>query len=108
MSEDELAQPGARERVRDRALARLDEDEIKTRMLGAFDRFVQMNFAVHLIAVRERGAIGYSIALYPDGVEQAIPATELQGVADEHRLDMVVSPLESGDGSWAIVLYPRW
>lgn len=92
--------------VRDRALARLDEKEIKARLVLAFDRFLELGFAVHLIAVRGHRLVEYTLALYPDGTE-SVDSARLQEIADEFRLDYTIERESSVDG-WLVVFYPRW
>lgn len=98
---------GARTADRDRALARLDETEIKARMTTAFDRFLKMGFSAHLIGVKVRGAAEYRIALYPDGTD-TLPSEKLQEIADEFRLDYTIERDEHYDAGWAVMFYPRW
>lgn len=102
---DARREEGRRAATSDRAMVRLDEAEIKARMLEAFDKFVRIGFAAHLIGSTERAAIVYRIALYPDGMD-TIPSSILQDTSDEFRLDYTIER-GRGDG-WAIMLYPRW
>lgn len=103
----EEREAGGRIADRDHALARLDETEIKARLIQAFDRFLKMGFAVHLIGVTVRGAIEYRIALYPDGTSTQ-PSDQLQTVADEYRLEYTIERDPNYEGGWAVVFYPRW
>lgn len=104
---DPEREAGARVAERDHALARLDETEIKARLVQAFDRFLKLGFAVHLVGVQVRGAIEYRIALYPDGTD-TVPSDKLQAVADEFRLEYTIEKDSSYEGGWAVVFYPRW
>lgn len=102
-----VREEGARVADRDRALARLDETEIKARLMQAFDQFLTMGFTVHMIGVTVRGAIEYRIALYPDGTSTQ-PSDRLQAVADEYRLEYTIERDPNYEGGWAVVFYPRW
>lgn len=92
---------GMRRTTSDHALVRLDEKEVKERMIHAFAQFIHMGFEVHLIGVSTRKAIEYSLLLAEDGAEE-ISVRDIQKVADDLRLDMFV---QKGLG---LVLYARW
>lgn len=101
IARERTAAEGMRMETRDHALVRLDEKEIKERMLHGFARYIQMGFEVHLIGVKTRKAIEYSLLLSEDGADE-ISIRDVQEVADELRLDMFV---QKGLG---LVLYARW
>lgn len=103
MSEDQqrAAEQGIRSFARDTALSRLDETEIKSRLMEAFDAFIDKGYECHLIGVMERGSVLYHMSLNPDGADD-MPAREIMAVADLHRLELVI------DKHMGLVLYPRW
>lgn len=95
------SESGAESHARDRALVRLDEKEVKARMLEAFDRFVETGFEVNFMAYKERESVAYKLGLGEDGADD-LPLRDVQAIADEFRLDAFI---ERGGG---IVLYARW
>lgn len=95
------ADEGVRSAIRDRTMTRLDEADIRERLLLAFDAFVALGYMTHLIGVTMRGRIDYRLQLEPDGADD-VPIRAIMAVADEHRLDVVV------DKTLGLVLYPRW
>jgi hypothetical protein len=117
MSADERREDASEPTTADRAeLSRIDERELRSRLLEALDEFLELDVAVHLVAVKGRKAIEYRIVLYPDGADK-IEISKIQALADEYRLDFTMDrdtlsqrATDAGglDGGWIIVLYPRW
>lgn len=107
-----------RDQERDEAqrneLDRLDERELRIRLLQAFDRFLELDVAVHMIAVKAvkgRETVEYRLAIYPDGADR-VDVSKIQEVADEYRLDFTMDrdpAADAGglDGGWIVVLHPR-
>jgi hypothetical protein len=86
---------------RDYALARLDEKEIKARMIEAFDAFLDLGYEVSLIGVHIHQAVEYRIELSSDGSGE-MPLAKLTEIAEDYRLDMIV------DKDMGLVAYARY
>lgn len=89
---------------RDHALARMDEKEVRERMLDTFDLFVRRGFVTHLVGQETRGAIEYRLELEADG-QGPMDIRELLSIADQHRLEAFVD--KSASGSLLVVAYAR-
>lgn len=98
-------QQGAINQERDSALARMDEAEVRLRMLETFDLFVRKGFETHLVGLEVRGTIDYRIELETDG-HGPIDVRELTAIADQHRLDSYVDK-SSTTGQLVVVCYAR-
>jgi hypothetical protein len=99
------ARQGTVSHERDTAIARMDEAEVRERMLETFDLFVRKGFETHLVGLEVRGAIDYRIELEADG-HGPIDVRELTSIADQHRLETYVEKSPTS-GQLIVVAYAR-
>ena len=92
---DVSAKQGERARERDSALARMDQQAVRERMLDTFDLFVGKGFETHLVGLEVRGAIEYRLELEADG-HGPIDIRELTEITNQHRMEAFVEKGQSG------------